>query len=85
MSRRGKLATFVFAVLIATLGLGPALADKTELYFPTAKVWEKVDPAAVGWNADALDQAVDFAICWSELLRRSSCSKFPIPCISIWE
>ncbi len=62
MSRRGKLATFVFAVLIATLGLGPALADKTELYFPTAKVWEKVDPAAVGWNADALDQAVDFAM-----------------------
>ena len=62
MSRRGKLVTFVFAVSIATLGLRPALADKPELYFPTAKVWEKVDPASVEWNADALDQAVDFAM-----------------------
>lgn len=62
MSRRGQFATFVFAVSIAALGLRPAQADKTELYFPTATEWEKVDPGSVDWNADALDQAVDFAM-----------------------
>ena len=62
VSRRSQLASVLFAVLVATLGLEPAQADKTELYFPTANVWEKADPVASGWNADALDRAVDFAM-----------------------
>lgn len=38
-----------------------------ELYFPTADEWETVVPESVGWKADALEQAIRFA-----MSRRSS-------------
>lgn len=51
------------ALVASVLGSSPAQAGQ-ELYFPSpsSRDWVRVEPAAVGWNADALESVVE----WSE-------------------
>jgi CubicO group peptidase (beta-lactamase class C family) len=58
------MKTIFFSLLVASLPLSLLVAEDTKdaLYFPPAKgKWETVDPAAIGWDATKLKEALAFA------------------------
>lgn len=61
-----RLTVVVIAgVLLTASSCGHVSASdrgRSATYFPTANKWETIAPASVGWNADALETAVDFAM-----------------------
>jgi len=64
--RTDRLMVAVIAgAFLAANACGHASANddnRSATYYPTAVEWETVEPASVGWNADALTAAVDFAM-----------------------
>lgn len=48
--------------LVVAVSLCARAEDTPDLYFPDATEWETIEPDAAGWDGQALDKALDFAM-----------------------